>query len=223
MFSRGCVSESTPGQSVRRWRDGTFLADTETPDPLQAHLVPSHLLQYLATHSRLRGIDHPFHPVDAPATMKTLLILRHGRALPAPPGGDDHDRALHRSGASDVVRVAEGLRTRGLRPDHILTSSARRAVETTSAVQTVLEVAAEAVERDRRIYLADAWELLAIMHEVDDAVATLLVVGHNPTLSHIGSLLTGRDVHLDTSGLLALTHPALSWSRLALDGRGIPL
>jgi phosphohistidine phosphatase len=154
---------------------------------------------------------------------KTVLILRHGRALPIPPGGDDHDRALHPKGASDVVRVAEHLRARALRPDHILTSTARRASETATGVQRVLEVPTHALEEDRRIYLADAWELLAIMQEVDDAVTTLLVVGHNPTLSHIGSLLCGRDVHLETSGLLALTHPTPSWSRLALDGRGIPL
>lgn len=155
--------------------------------------------------------------------LKTILILRHGRALPAPPGGDDHDRALHPKGASDVVRVAESLRARDLRPDLILTSSARRATETATGVQQVLDVPSHALEQDRRIYLADAWELLAIMQDVDDAVATLLVVGHNPTLSHIGSLLSGREVHLETSGLIALTHPTPSWSRLALDGRAIPL
>jgi phosphohistidine phosphatase len=155
--------------------------------------------------------------------LKTILILRHGRALPAPPGGDDHDRALHPKGASDVVRVAESLRARDLRPDLILTSNARRATETATGVQQVLDVPSHALEQDRRIYLADAWELLAIMQDVDDAVATLLVVGHNPTLSHIGSLLSGREVHLETSGLIALTHPTPSWSRLALDGRAIPL
>ncbi len=169
--------------------------------------------------SRTTRIGHPDTTMNPPLPSRTLILMRHARAIAGGPLLEDHDRPLHPKGTSDATRVAERLRARGLAPDRILTSTARRAMETAARVRDVFALPASQLESDRRIYHADAYELLALIQECGDAAKTIMVVGHNPTLSHMGSLLVGRTVHMETADLLVITHPAASWPRLALDGR----
>src|SRR6187431_1608616 len=59
-----------------------------------------------------------------------LLVIRHGIAHDAAPGGRDADRALTREGRTRMEQVARGLLRLDLRVDRLLHSPWRRAVET---------------------------------------------------------------------------------------------
>ncbi len=67
-----------------------------------------------------------------------LYLVRHGVAFDAAPGTRDFDRELTPQGARRVSCAAHGLRRLGVRPDAILTSPLRRAVQTAERVQKVL-------------------------------------------------------------------------------------
>jgi phosphohistidine phosphatase len=84
-----------------------------------------------------------------------------------------------------------------LAPDLALCSSARRAVETWQRASAELPRAPR-LRREDGLYLASADELLERVRRVDDAVRSLLLVGHNPGFVELATRLAGSD-----SGALA--------------------
>lgn len=110
--------------------------------------------------------------------MRTLLLLRHAKARTDDVGGDAA-RPLAPRGTRAAARMGEHLAERGWVPDLVLCSTARRARETWEHASAALHPAPR-VALDAALYLASPERILARVRLVDRAVATLLVVGHNP-------------------------------------------
>ena len=115
--------------------------------------------------------------------MKTLLVLRHAKAERESDSGEDFDRPLAVRGWTDSRAIGREMRVRGIHPDAVVASPARRVVETLEAVAE--GYGALDVEFDRRIFDNRPESLLAILHGADDEVQRLLIVGHNPGLQEI--------------------------------------
>jgi phosphohistidine phosphatase len=120
--------------------------------------------------------------------MTELYIVRHGIAVdPGTPGIPDDERPLTPKGEKRMRQIARGLRMLNLKLDRIITSplprarataeiiadalDARKIMETTNVLQTGSSAAT--VER---------W----LRERTEDR---LMIVGHNPTLSDLLSLL----------------------------------
>jgi phosphohistidine phosphatase len=142
--------------------------------------------------------------------MRTLLLLRHGKAEDRATGGD-HARALTRRGSQDSATIGERIQTLGLHPDAVVTSDARRAGQTAEIVAGILGPTAP-LTREPRIYLADEGDLLQVVRDLPDARASVLLVGHNPGFQDLANLLAGGGVdNLPTGGLVYLELPAPRW------------
>ena len=115
---------------------------------------------------------------------RTLVIMRHAKAA-SPERTADVDRPLTSRGHADAAAAGPWLRHRGFVPDVVLCSPAKRARQTWEAIG----VTGADVRYDRSLYLATALELLDVLTEVEDEARTVLVVGHNPALSQLSSLL----------------------------------
>jgi len=116
--------------------------------------------------------------------MKKLYLLRHGKAGWGNPADGDHGRTLDVSGLEDCQRLGTYVIENGINPDQIFCSSAIRAQET---LETLTDAADKnwPVTNMRDIYTAGASELLDIIHDADDNIKTLMIVGHNPTLHEL--------------------------------------
>ena len=145
--------------------------------------------------------------------MKTLLILRHAKSSWKFENLPDHERPLNRRGQADAPRMGKLLRDEGLRPDHIVSSTAVRA-------QTTARLAAEAagyegvVHLDESIYLSGAEAYLAALRPLPAAVERAMIVGHNPDVEELVTLLTGRDEPMPTAALARVDLRIESWSDL---------
>ncbi|MCJ7765816.1 MAG: histidine phosphatase family protein, partial [Thiovulaceae bacterium] len=62
--------------------------------------------------------------------MKTLLILRHAKSSWKEEHLSDHDRPLNKRGRHDAPKMGQLIRKKGLAPQLIICSSAKRARET---------------------------------------------------------------------------------------------
>lgn len=121
--------------------------------------------------------------------MRRLLLLRHGKADRHSAGGD-RERPLTRRGLKDSRRVGEFLAAHGITPELAVASDARRARQTLElALQAFPSHVTHLVENS--IYLATAEHLLDILRQSPDRVATLLVVGHNPSFAELAVALAG--------------------------------
>ena len=151
--------------------------------------------------------------------MKTLLILRHAKSGEKHSGMADHDRPLNERGESDAPLVGQRLRKEKLLPDWIISSTAKRAVETARRVATACGWAGE-IDLRRSLYMASPADYIAVLKELDDGWSRPLVVGHNPGLEELVVVLTGRDERLPTSALVRIELPIDSWADLSAHTPG---
>jgi phosphohistidine phosphatase len=117
---------------------------------------------------------------------RRLVLLRHAKSawLDVP----DHDRPLAKRGLRDAPGAGRWLRQAGYVPDLVVCSTARRTSETWELAAAELG-AAPSVRYERRVYEANTEQLLRLVRESPATAGTLLVVGHEPTMSQLTLLL----------------------------------
>ena len=127
--------------------------------------------------------------------MRRLLLLRHAKAIPSERALDDIARPLADRGERDARHIGERLREHQLRPNLILASPATRTLQTAQLVAAALDYRRGDIALDRRLYLAEAASIVAVIAEQSPAIESLLVVGHNPGLTQVvHDLLPSFDV-----------------------------
>lgn len=148
---------------------------------------------------------------------KTLLILRHAKSSWGDLSLADHDRPLNGRGKKAAPRMGELLLERGLTPDLIISSTARRARDTVTRVAEACEFDGEPLWEGSLYgggYQAYTW---AIRNARDDA-DIVMVVGHNPDLEDLLEALTGAVAFMPTAALAQVALPIDSWRDLVVDG-----
>lgn len=116
--------------------------------------------------------------------------------------------------------MAKWLLQNDLIPDLILCSSASRTRETVALLQETWQQdrsagAAEIpVAFTRELYQASPDELLYVIRGDGCDAASLLVVGHNPTMSQFGSWLIGESIDMPTAAVAVFELPLTEWSKL---------
>jgi phosphohistidine phosphatase len=123
-----------------------------------------------------------------------LYLVRHAIAEDHAAGRDE-DRGLTGEGKTKMIRAARGLRKFKLKPDLILTSPLRRARETAEILARELNGAPVEVMPE----LAASADVKAVAPALRPQVrlASLVLVGHQPNLGELASLLlTGGERRL---------------------------
>ena len=144
--------------------------------------------------------------------MKKLYLLRHAKASGPAGGPDDYDRPLAERGIQDATAIGQRLRSLGEVPEVVYCSSARRAVETLAhAFPTAAQVSVE-----QSLYGAAPSDVLALVHGLDDAVASALMIGHNPTLEVL-ALRLADDENTELAAALAENFPTAALAGLTFD------
>lgn len=150
-----------------------------------------------------------------------LFLLRHAIAVDRglPGYEDDSQRPLTPKGAAKMRRIAKGLIRVDPKIDLILTSSYLRAVQTAQIVAAVYEM-------DKRLQTTDALTPMqspaAVIREIVDMLpgpSNLLLVGHEPFLSSLTSVLLAGDESLAIifrkGGVCKLSVQELKYGRCA--------
>ena len=154
--------------------------------------------------------------------MRTLVLMRHAKS-DYPDGVTDHDRPLAARGDREAGLAGDWLRETAPTIDAVLCSTATRTRQTLERTGIVAPVSYR-----QRLYGATPAAMIGEINQVDAAVNTLLVVGHEPTVSQVSlSLATypGSDpeaiqrieTKYPTSGIAVLRVPG-TWSALTADG-----
>lgn len=111
-------------------------------------------------------------------TLRSLLLLRHAEAEAFAPGRRDAERQLTAHGQEQARQVGDWIRQQDLRIDHVVCSTATRTQQTLEGL--ALDRAQTSVELSRVLYDAGSDSVLELVSELDDAAATVLLVGHAP-------------------------------------------
>lgn len=123
--------------------------------------------------------------------MPTLFLLRHA-ASDADSSDSDHDRPLNQCGADAAVWMGGYLERIGVRPQRVLCSSARRALETWSGLASVWSLEADRLAESDQLYLASTGEMLELLRQQPVDVESVLVIAHNPGTHELALMLAGE-------------------------------
>ncbi len=152
-------------------------------------------------------------------TNMNLYILRHAlagdRSARYP---DDSKRPITKKGRKEMRAAAKGMRQLDLDFDLILSSPFIRAQQTAEIVRKIFKSDQLSLSEN----LASGAKARSLISELNENYASLkniLLVGHEPDLSELVSILTRGDkklsLHFKKSGLCKLAVSKLRWGRCA--------
>ena len=144
-----------------------------------------------------------------------LYLVRHAKSSWADPGMADMARPLNGRGKHDAPVMGRRLKARGVVPDLIITSPAKRARRTTKEIAKAMGYEGD-VDIADSIYGGGAGEIIRVAQSVDASVASLIVVGHNPDMTELANSLA--DFHIDNVPTCAIFCARFdAWESVGLD------
>ena len=150
-----------------------------------------------------------------------IFLLRHGIAVdPGSAGFDrDSDRILTPKGERRLWQVADAMAAQNLSFDVILTSPYIRARQTADIIAEALDLRKKLQEVEHLMPGGSAKKLIETINGLKPAPADVLLVGHEPSMSELISLLVFGETHgfllMKKGGLCKLSSDSLHNGRCA--------
>jgi phosphohistidine phosphatase len=123
--------------------------------------------------------------------MKRLYLLRHAKSSWDLAGQLDFERGLTDRGWNDCELMAGLMEQRGIVPDIVICSGAKRARNTLKGIAKALPVNT-LVEYEDSVYQASTNDLLDVLRHVPKKHESVLLIGHNPSF-HDLAVEIGRE------------------------------
>lgn len=145
--------------------------------------------------------------------MKTLLLLRHAKSSWKKPTLNDFDRPLNDRGRKAAQTVGKFLGKQELAIDLVISSPAVRARQTIERVLGAAGVSPE-LRFDQRIYEASPATLLEVVSQIEDDRKSVLLVGHNPGMEELLTLLVGKEEPMPTAAVAKISLDIKKWDKV---------
>jgi phosphohistidine phosphatase len=157
--------------------------------------------------------------------MLTLSLLRHAKSSWKNPTLPDRERPLATRGVTDAPLMGKAMAERGIDPELVLCSSARRTRDTLALVLPELKVEPKVVYEDALYHTSPA-AMLEILRGLEQGANRVMLVGHNPEIQSLALDLVGsgpkhfRDrlrEKFSTAGLVVITFAAGLWKSVEVN------
>lgn len=145
---------------------------------------------------------------------KSLFLLRHAKASAGGILIADEDRPLADLGVKDAKKLGSRLLKKSYDFDLILTSPAIRTITTAQLVANRLGYKQKHIVVDKHLYGANVEDLLIAIAKIPKKVDSLMIVGHNPSISNLACHLAGEAVSMPTCALVELIFEMKDWGQI---------
>lgn len=150
--------------------------------------------------------------------MKTLYLIRHAKSSWDSFNVADFDRTLNERGLKDAPLMANRLKEKGIMPDLMVCSTAKRTRLTAGLFAKELGYAENDILYKDAIYEASENTLLKVLNEIPEQADSVFVFGHNPAITYLVNTLTGSRIdNVPTCGIACMRIEG-SWAGLDEDG-----
>ena len=145
-----------------------------------------------------------------------LFLVRHAIAEDLSDQDDDSLRPLTDKGREKMRRIAQALEELGVMPDLIVSSPYVRASQTASILAKELKYKEELAYSDFLVPMGEPNDMIGEINE-KFSVDELMLVGHEPNLSSLASILLTGDsdlsINFKKGGVCCLSVDDLQYSR----------
>ncbi|MGE0384211.1 MAG: histidine phosphatase family protein [Gammaproteobacteria bacterium] len=130
----------------------------------------------------------------------TLLLMRHAKSDRDAGAPNDFERPLAARGLRDAPRMGAWLAGRGVRPDLVLCSPARRARDTLLLMLAAMPGVPPPIRWEPGIYEAAVPDLCRVLASAPEEDRSVMLVGHNPGLEDLLRFLVSGPLPVEPSG-----------------------
>lgn len=148
--------------------------------------------------------------------MKRIFLLRHAKSSWDDYSLRDFDRPLAKRGVKAAKRMGVFFRNQKIEALQIISSTAKRAKQTTELFCNSADIKSENIEWSETLYYGGAQDYLKqIRYLNDESLKSVLLVGHNPMMESTASLLIDESQEstfiMPTAALLMFSSDAYNW------------
>ncbi|RTQ49669.1 histidine phosphatase family protein [Hymenobacter gummosus] len=148
--------------------------------------------------------------------MKILYLMRHAKSSWNFDGLSDQERPLNNRGRTDAPQMGQALAERNIQLDLLVSSPAVRALSTAALVAKEMGYPPERIQVVDGIYEADLDRLVDVVHGLPDEAGSVLLVGHNPTITDTVNALSPSLINeMSTAAVVCLHFQANSWAEVS--------
>jgi len=142
--------------------------------------------------------------------------MRHAKSSWSFDDLTDEQRPLNGRGRDDAPFMGQALAKRNIKLDLLLSSAAVRALTTAALVAKELDYPPEKIVVRPEIYHADVSGLLNVVRSCPDEAQSVLLVGHNNTITEFANLLSpdALNEEMPTAGIVCLHFQAEQWAKV---------
>lgn len=148
--------------------------------------------------------------------MKTLFLLRHAKSSWKDQALPDFERPLNDRGRKAAALIGSFIAKQNVTIDLVISSPAVRARQT---IDLVLKTARRSPDLrfDQRVYEATPTRLLEITSQIEDDRKSVMLVGHNPGMEKLLTLLVGIEQHMPTASLAKVVLSSKKWDKILTE------
>ncbi|SEB08617.1 SixA phosphatase family protein [Pedobacter hartonius] len=147
---------------------------------------------------------------------KQLIVVRHGKSDQGEYGMSDFDRTLNHRGNKNAHEMAERIIQKGIVPELIVSSPAKRALTTARHYADVLKVPYGDIQLEPTVYEANTTALLRVINRLHNDYDRIALFGHNPGFTELVNYLADAKIYnLPTAGVVVIDFPFDDWSMVS--------
>ena len=147
--------------------------------------------------------------------MKTLYLVRHAKSSWKDNSLKDFDRPLNERGKRDAPFMGKLIREKGINPDIIISSPAKRAISTAKYFSAEFNKSKKEIIENNNIYEAGAGQLIDIINSIADNNNSAMLFGHNPGFTMLSNYLADKRIdNIPTCGVVTITFDVDSWKEI---------
>jgi len=147
--------------------------------------------------------------------MKKLYLVRHAKSSWEEPGVSDIERPLLDKGIYKTQKIIHYLNERAIKIDLMISSPAVRAFQTAILIAHGIGYPEDKIRVERKIYDGYYDRILDLIYETPDEINSLMLFGHNPTITHLANLFLHPGIELlPTTGTVCISFDTEKWQSI---------
>ncbi|MGW8194747.1 MAG: SixA phosphatase family protein [Desulforhopalus sp.] len=145
--------------------------------------------------------------MEKKAAVQKIYLIRHAKSSWKNPGLDDYDRPLSKRGKKNAPEMARRLAARGVCPERIVSSPAKRARSTAVSMAKGTGYDKKNIRYEKNLYMGSLSYHLHLIAGMLQEVDVLFLVGHNYVITELAEHLTGSALgNVPTCGVVAVEY-----------------
>jgi phosphohistidine phosphatase len=144
--------------------------------------------------------------------MKTVYLVRHAKSSWEHPDLRDIERPLNERGLRDAPFMAKLLKSKGVKPDALISSPAVRALTTATIFKNEFELDGKDLLIRDDLYEVHPQQVTKLISLLPEDFNTVMLFGHNPCFTMVANRFTKNYIaNIPTCGIVQMDADVQHW------------